>query len=168
MLKRFLLRLQDMKTIGKLISGADEQAHIAGKQEPGAEHFVLSALSLEDGTAKRVFQKIGVDADRFRNAINQQYSDALRTIGISNVAYDMDQEPVEQNTMLHTSQPSGQALMKSLYAIKSQDKDRPLLGAHVIRVAAELERGIVARAFSVMDIDRGQLAKIAQEELELR
>lgn len=167
MIKRLMLRIRDMKTISKLISGADEQAGLNGEEKPGAEHFVLSALSLEDGSAERVFEKIGTDANKFRDAINQQYSDALSSIGISSEATETTPEPVESNKAVHNSQPSGQELMKSLYAIKQIDKDRPLLGAHVIGVAAEMERGVVARAFKVMGIDRRQLAKLAKEEWEL-
>ena len=166
MFKRLMLRFRDMKTISKLISGADEQANISGEEKPGAEHFVLSALSLEDGSAKRVFDKIGADANKFRDAIDQQYSDALSSIGIFREATETTPEPVESNKRVHNSQPSGQELMKSLYAIKQRDKNRPLLGAHVISVAAEMEHGVVARAFKVMDIDRGQLAKLAKKEWE--
>jgi len=166
MLKRFILRFRDMKTISKLISGADEQANSCGEEKPGAEHFVLSALSLDDGSANRVFQQIGADTNKFREAINQQYSDALSSIGISSEATETTPEPVEPNKVFHNSQPSGQELMKSLYAIKQRDKDRPLLGAHVIGVAAEMEHGVVARAFKVMGIDREQLAKLAKDEWE--
>lgn len=167
MFKRLLLRFQDMKTIGKLISGAEEEARTAGKVEPGAEHFVLSALSLEDGTAKSVFERMGVDDDAFRNAITQQYADALKFINIDSAAFDMDQVGVETHKMFHVSQPSAQALMKSLYAVKQKDRDRPLLGAHVIEVATRFEHGIVARAFSVLGVDKKQLAAFAQEEMKL-
>ena len=166
MFKRFMLRFRDMKTISRLISGADEQANLNGEEKPGAEHFVLSALSLEDGSAKRVFDKFGADENKFRDAINQQYSDALSLIGLSREVTETTPEPVETNKMLHNSQPSGQELMKSLYAIKQRDKDRPLLGAHVISVAAEMKQGVVARAFKVMGIDRVQIAKLAKDEWE--
>ncbi|GAA6136815.1 hypothetical protein NBRC116583_05620 [Arenicella sp. 4NH20-0111] len=166
MFKRLMLRFRDMKTISKLISGADEQAHISGEEKPGAEHFVLSALNLEDGSAKRVFEKIGADTNDFRGAIKQQYTDALSSIGINGVATDIHPDPVEPNIMLHNSQPSGQELMKSLYAIKQSDKNRPLLGAHVISVAAEMEHGVVARALKVMGVDRERLAKLAKNEIE--
>jgi len=166
MFKRFMLRFRDMKTISKLISGADEQANISGEEKPGAEHYVLSALNLEDGSAKRVFEKAGADASKFRESVKQQYSDALNSIGISSEATDIAPEPIEPNKMFHNSQPSGQELMKSLYAIKQRDKDRPLAGAHVISVAAEMEHGVVARALKVMGIDREQLAKLAKDECE--
>lgn len=167
MFKRLMLRFRDMKTLSKLISGADEQANMSGEENPGAEHYVLSALNLEDGSAKRVFEKFGADGKKFREAVNQQYTDALSSIGISSEATDIAPEPIESNKMLHNSQPSGEELMKSLYAIRQTDKDRPLVGAHVISVAAEMEHGVVARALKVMGIDREQLAKLAKDECEL-
>jgi hypothetical protein len=48
--------------------------------------------------------------------------------------------------MFHNSKPSGQAVMKELYALKKKDKDRPLLGAHVVGVVASMEHGVAARA----------------------
>lgn len=165
MFKRIMLRFRDMKNISKLISGAEEQAHINGKEEAGAEHFVLSALNLDDGTAKRVFERMDANAEKFKNAISQQYTDALFSIGIDS-ANEISSEPVQSNKVLHNSQPSGQALMKSLYALKQKDKHRPLLGAHVISVASEMEQGVVARAFRAMGVDSKQLACLIKEELE--
>ena len=166
MFKRLILRFRDMKTISKLITGADEQANIRGEEKPGAEHYVLAALNLEDGSAKRVFEKLGVDSSKFSEAIKQQYTDALSKIGISSEVTETVPEPVESNKIVHNSQPSGQELMKSLYAIKQRDKDRPLVSAHVISVVAGMEHGVVARAFKVMGIDREQLAKLAKDECE--
>ncbi len=166
MFKRILIRFRDMKTISQLISGADEQANISGEEKPGAEHYVLSALNLDDGSAKRIFESIGADSNKFREAIREQYSEALSFIGISPDATEIEPEPIKSNRMLHNSQPSGQELMKSLYALKQEDKEHPLLGAHVISVAAEMEHGVVARAFKVMGIGREQLAKSVKEELD--
>ncbi len=81
MFKRFRLRLRDMRTISKLISGADEQAHMMGEEKPGAEHYLLSALKLPDATAQRVFERMGTDPEKFKLAIKEQYSEALRNIG---------------------------------------------------------------------------------------
>ncbi|WP_103654362.1 Clp protease N-terminal domain-containing protein [Agarilytica rhodophyticola] len=163
MFNRVMLRFRDMKTISRLITGADEQAHISGEEMPGAEHFVLSALNLEDGSAKRVFDKIGIDTEKFKNAINQQYANALASIGIDN---KLIPEPLESNKILHNAQPSAQELMRSLYTLKKSDKLRPLLGVHVINAASKIEQGIVARAFKILAIDKEKLNYLIKEELE--
>ncbi len=166
MLKKIRLRIQDMKTISKLISGADEQAHISGEEEPGAEHFLLSALKMPEGSARRVFERVGADPDKFQEAIEKQYSDALKSVGINAESIDNDFEPVETKRMFHNSKPSGQAVMKKLYALKKQDKDRPLLGAHVVRVVANMEHGVAARALKAMGIVQADIDKAANEEIE--
>ncbi len=166
MFKRLKLRILDMKTIGKLISGADEQAHMNGEDEPGAEHFLLSALMLPDGTARRVFERIGADPEQFKIAIRKQYSDALSSIGIDEKTLADEPEPVTSSRILHNSKPSAQAVMKELYALKSHDKDRPLLGAHVVDVVARMKHGVAARSFKAMGVDQNSLCTAVKEELD--
>lgn len=165
MFRRLLLRFRDMKTIGKLIPGAEKQANMMGEEHPGAEHFVLSALNLEDGTAKRTFAKLGIDSEKFQNAINTQYDAALNSVGIRGQAMEIEPEPIKSDKILHHSKPSGQDLMKSLYALKKEDGKRPLQGAHVIIAAASIEHGVVPRAFNVLGVDRASLANAAREAL---
>ena len=166
MFGRILLRFHDIKTIGKLISGANKEANMLGEEKPGAEHFVLSALNLEDGTAKRIFERFCIDSGKFRDAIKAQYKEALSSVAISQRATEIDPEPIESDKIFHDSQPSGQNLMKSLYSLKKEDKERPLLGAHVIIVAAAIEHGVVPRVFKVLGVDQGLLVKAAREELD--
>ncbi len=163
MLKRILLRFQDIKTLGKLIPGAEQQAQTMGEEKPGAEHFVLSALDLEDGTAKRVFDRFGINANQFKAAVKTQYDEALHTLGIH--APDLEPEPIRSDKILLDSSPSGQSLMQSLYQLASKHKAIPLQSAHVIAVAADIDNGVVPRAFKVLGIDRTALAKAAREEI---
>jgi len=168
MFKRLRLRLRDMRTIGKLITGAEEQAHMMGEEKPGEEHYLLSALNLSDGTAKRVFERIGADPEKFKLAINEQYRDALSSIGINDVkVMEKIPDPVFSSNKIHNSKPSGQAVMKGLYALKQHDKDRPLLGVHVINVIANTEHGVVARAFKAMGIEKDIILSAIKKELEL-
>ncbi|MCU7928295.1 MAG: Clp protease N-terminal domain-containing protein [Candidatus Thiodiazotropha sp. (ex Dulcina madagascariensis)] len=166
MFKRIKLRILDMRTISKLISGADEEAHNNGEDKPGAEHYLLSALRLPDGTARRVFERIGVDPEQFQKAIEKQYSDALNAIGIDKGVLEDDPEPVKPDRLLHNSKPSGQSVMKKLYALKKGDKDRPLLGAHVISVIANMKHGVAARSLRAMGVDQAALATAAKEEID--
>lgn len=170
MFKRIRLRLKDMKTLNLLITGADEQANQLGQEEPGAEHFVLSALNLPDGSAKRAFAKIGENPDAFPNAflnaIKKQHSDALSSVGVSDESLPKDPEPIEQTKILHNSKPSGNMIVKRLYELKKKDKDRPILGAHVLLVATSLEHGIVPRALRAMGVEIADLAAAARSELK--
>lgn len=167
MFKRIKLRFQDMRTLGKLIPGADKEAHMMGEEEPGAEHFLLSALELPDGTAQRVFVRVGADPKQFRAAIKKQYSDALKAIGVDAKILEAEPEPVTSNRILHNAKPSGQAVMKELYALKCHDKDRPLLGAHVVDVVARMKFGVAARALKEMGVDQDAILTAVKEELDL-
>lgn len=166
MFKRLKLRLQDIRTVGRLISGADEQAHMSGEEQPGAEHFLLSALELPDGSAQRVFERVGADAGQFRAAIKKQYSDALSAIGVDAKIMAGEVEPVTSNRVLHSSKPSGRAMMKELYALKSHDRDRPLLGAQVVGVVAGMQQGVAARSLKAMGLDRDAVLSAVREELD--
>ncbi len=166
MFNKIRLRIKDMKTISKLISGADEHARISGEEEAGAEHYLLSALDMPEGSARRVFERVGADPDKFHEAIGKQYRDALKSVGIDVASIDNEPEPREAERMFHNSKPSGQAVMKELYALKKKDKDRPLLGAHVVGVVASMEHGVAARALRAMGIDQADIARAVNDELE--
>jgi len=156
-----------MKTINKLISGADEQAGICGEEEPGAEHFILSALNLPDGSAKRVLERLGADPSKFREAIKEQYNEPLRSVGINPDIIETHPEPIESKKVFHNSKPSGQHLIKSLYDLKQKDKDRPLLSAHVLSAVTKMDHGVAIRAFKILGINQGQLTRAVNEELDL-
>lgn len=166
MFKRLKLRFKDMKTISRLISGADEQARQLEEAEPGAEHFVLSALNLPDGSAQRIFDQIGIEPGGFAAAIKKQYTDALNAVGISDELIATDPEPLQSTQRFQNSKPSGQAVMKLLYKLKQNDKDRPILGAHVISVVAGMEHGVAARAFKTLAVEPDTITKAVQIELK--
>ncbi|MCG7947574.1 MAG: Clp protease N-terminal domain-containing protein [Candidatus Thiodiazotropha taylori] len=136
-----------------------------GEEKPGAEHFVLSALNLEDGTAKRAFERLGADSGKFQAAVEKQYSEALSHIGMDPPSLDIQPEPIETTKTFQESQASGQDLMKKLFALKQQDKQHPLLGAHVLCAVADMQHGVVSRAFRVMGIKPEQLIRCAREEI---
>ena len=71
------------RTIKTLCFGAEKLANANGQKEPGVEHFVLAALELPDGTARKAFERIHADPNSFRTAIAQQYEDALQNFGIA-------------------------------------------------------------------------------------
>ncbi|MCG8038362.1 MAG: hypothetical protein JAZ19_15125, partial [Candidatus Thiodiazotropha taylori] len=78
---------------------------------------------------------------------------------------DIQPEPIETTKTFQESQASGQDLMKKLFALKQQDKQHPLLGAHVLCAVADMQHGVVSRAFKVMGIKPEQLIRFAREEI---
>ena len=129
-------RLGDMATITNLCNAAERHANAEGKQEPGAEHFVLAALELPDGSAAAAMRRLQVDADSFRAAIEAQYAAALADAAIPAAVPAATAVAPQAGT--YRASASGQALMQELAA---QDKaGSPLLGAHVLLAASKAQR----------------------------
>jgi ATP-dependent Clp protease ATP-binding subunit ClpA len=82
MLNRVKARLGDIGTIKTLCERAEEHALQDQQREPGAEHFLLSAFDLPDGTARLAFERVAADPSALKRAIERQYGNALRSIGI--------------------------------------------------------------------------------------
>ncbi len=74
--------IQDVRTIKELLTGAEDIARRAGESQPGAEHLLLSALEMPEGSARRAFERVGADPDGFAPAVSAQHADALRAMGI--------------------------------------------------------------------------------------
>ena len=165
-------RFRDMRTIIALCSGAQKIANATGQKEPGAEHLVLSALELPDGTARKAFERIHTDPNSFRAAIARQYEDALHNIGIalpSDVAIADEATPVAPCKGLFKAQASFDTLMQTLKEVKNKehkaDSAAPLLGAHVILAATTAQYGVAARAFRAMGVDPTKLSEAARAEI---
>jgi len=173
MFKTIRQRFRDMGTIKTLCFEAEKLANADGQKEPGAEHFVLSALALPDGTARKAFERIDTDPDSFRAAIAQQYEDALQNLGIAlpHDAVNTDEAtPISTSIGPYKTQPSAQALMQTLtreIMVKEQkaDSTAPLLSAHVVLAATSAQYGVAARAFRAMGIDPTKLAEAATAEI---
>jgi hypothetical protein len=170
MFQRIRQRIRDMGTIKTLSLGAERHALRDGQQEPGAEHFLLSALELPDGSAHRAFERIHANPDGLSVAITQQHGDALRNIGVDPVcmaAIDDGAEPLASSRRLYQAKPSGQAVMQELAARRKLDKHDPLLGAHVVAVIASMRQGVTARALARMGIDLDSLGAAARDEISV-
>lgn len=158
-------RLQDMRTIKNLCESAESQARQAGQRQPGAEHYVLSALDLADGSARRVFQRLGADPDAYRAALASQHADALEKLGIDASSVP-DATPIGgAPPAMFDSQTSGQALMQALPEL-TRRLPAPLCGAHVLLAAAAMQHSTAARALRAMNLEPQALTHAAEEELQ--
>ncbi len=159
-------KIHDMKTISRLCQGAEKHANINGEEKPGAEHFMLSALDLPDGTARRVFKRLNIDPNGINQAIKQQHIDALNEIGIDHRSINIDlntPEVAKSNSKLYDAQPSAQVLMQELHK-RNKNRNTPLIGANVLEIIASMENGIAARTLRAMGIDSGTLKKAIESE----
>lgn len=164
MLKGLKAKLDDMATIRRLCERAEAHALRDQQREPGAEHFLLAALDLPDGTARLAFARAGADADALPAAIERQYADALGAIGLAADALP-DSAPPEP-TRLYRAAASGQQLMQDL--AESREDRGPLLGAHVVAAVAGLSQGVAARALRALGVDPVALKSAADEIVRSR
>ena len=84
MFQRIRDHFQSLSTLKQLCTGAENHARTQGHSAPGAEHFLLAALDLPDGSARRAFERLGQDPGAVPAAIEQQYRDALQGLGLGN------------------------------------------------------------------------------------
>lgn len=162
-------RKRDVRTINKLLTGAEAEAWRAGESLPGAEHLLLSAIALPDGSARRAFERVGADPDRLRGAIAAQHADALRGIGIQppdDAALDaaMGSDTPATAKVFHSNASARGAFQEASKLARSEGSSG-LVGAHVVAAVAQTEHGTASRALSEMGIDRASLADAAREEI---
>ncbi|AOF91749.1 Clp protease N-terminal domain-containing protein [Sinorhizobium sp. RAC02] len=161
MFNRIKARFESMSTIRALCEQAEQHARQDQQREPGAEHFMLAALDLPDGTARRAFEAVGADAAGFRPAIERQYGEALRLVGLDPAVsvHAAEPEPLPSRHGVFDAAPSGQAVMQRL--AEGRKEHNPLLGAHVVSVVAGMPHGVAARTLRVMGIDAKALQDAA-------
>ncbi|HEV7318195.1 MAG TPA: Clp protease N-terminal domain-containing protein [Ensifer sp.] len=150
-------KLNDMGTVKLLCERAETHALLDQQREPGAEHFLLAALDLPDGTARLAFEKVGAEPDALKAAIERQYADALRAIGL---AADVPAgTPMPAKPGLYQAASSGREIMQELAAGR---KDHgPLLGAHVVGLVAGMSHGVAARSLRALGVDPAHLKSAA-------
>ena len=61
--------LDDMRTIKGLLTEAERISREMGQEEPGAEHLLLAAAELPDGSGARALARVGTDAARIGEAL---------------------------------------------------------------------------------------------------
>lgn len=152
---------QGMNAIKTLVTGAEAHAEALGDASTGAEHLVLSALDLPDGSARRVFARVGADPDAFAGAIAESHDSALRQLGIEPVCAESLGAGSRRTPSLNES---AARVMRSA-ASRSRTNRPELLGAQVVAAAAELEHGTAARALRQLGIDRDELGVAAEWEI---
>lgn len=169
MFSKLKTRATAMKTIARLLTQAEEVARNGGAERPGAEHLVIAALQLPDGTAARTLERLGSSAADFSAALVAQEADDLARIGVQAASDRIDSELPQPSDPggVYRTEPSAQQLFQTA----GDDARRcggALVGAHVLRAAAALEHGSTARALRRMGIDRIELHAAASAELQAR
>jgi ATP-dependent Clp protease ATP-binding subunit ClpA len=163
MLQRLKQRIADMRTIKALCEAAERHANAMGEREPGPEHFLLAALDLPDGLARRAFAAAGGDPARLRAGITAAHDSALAAAGID-PAVLRGEAPVPRASGVYQAKGAMEAVMREL-ADWPRAAGEPLTGAHVAAVVASHPHGTAARALQATGIDAPALAAAARAEI---
>lgn len=156
---------KDVHTMKHLVEAVEREALADGGREWGAEHLVLAALALPEGSARRAFDRVGLDPGAYRAAIARQHDDALASIGIdpeSQPAPRVDRGPGRRLGLGGTA--NGRALFVAAGELARKGK-HPLCGAHIVLAATGLQLGIAARALDAVCTDRSALSQAAEAEI---
>lgn len=164
MFRQLQHRFQSMRTLSRLCTDAEAHARSRGQAAPGAEHFLLAAMDLPDGSARRAFESVGADPAAVGEAIERQYRDALQSVGVQVPLPAAAALQAPAAAGLYRTQPSGQELVQAL-ARSSKEQAGPLLGAHVVAVVASMPQGVAARALRALGIDAARLVAAARAQV---
>ncbi len=144
--------IEDIRTMEKLFTVAEEEAARAGETAPGAEYLVISALQLREGSARRSFERIGADPDAFRNAVMGQCEDTPISTDITS------KRPVRYGA-------SGRALFQEVVNLVREERSQ-IYGSYIVLVAAQIDHGAIRDILREIGVDRQELASAARTELD--
>jgi ATP-dependent Clp protease ATP-binding subunit ClpA len=160
---------REMRTIKNLLSGAERESRRGGDDLPGAEHLLVAAVDLPDGTAARALGRFGIDADSLRAALEQVHADALAGAGVQApgpVDAAADVASLAPASGVFRSTPQAQQVFRDAVALSKSSTPSRLLGAHVVAAVCALEHGTAARALSALGLDRSDLRAAALDEAD--
>lgn len=164
MLKGLKNAASTLKALKILCETALVEAEAEGLAEVGAEHFLLAAFELPDGTARNSFRSFAVDREGLRAAIQRHYAEALAAAGALPGAMPPPL-PITKSASPWATLPSsasGRAVLERL-SLKGPTGE-PLCGADVILAALAARRGVVPRLLAALGIPREALELAARTE----
>lgn len=170
MFNKLKQRFTDMGTIKALCEAAEAAANGDHQKQPGAEHFVLAALALPDGSAARVFRRLRVDGEDFRGALRDVHHQALEVAGVRPEEIDRSEQdvpPLPRPGGVYAAAPSGQAVLQELAALRQRGIVGPLLGVHVLEVVSAMQHGTTNKAFALLGHHQPSVMAAIQAETTL-
>ncbi len=155
--------VRDIRTIKRLLTGAEQEARSAGEEVPGPEHLLLSAAALPDGTAARALARVGTDAAALRSAVAAVHADALAGLGLETGPAPATSLAAPAAGPMRTS-PQAQQVFQRAVELSGRASPAGLRGVHVVAAVGELERGTAVRALRSVGVEPEQLLAAARAE----
>lgn len=170
-LRKIQGRKADMTTLSNTLTEAMAIAQRAGAANAGAEHLMMAALAMDDGTARQAFEAIDADPDGFAAAVEAALAAGLPDLempepvehepvdGRSPVVVDL---PLPTTRMTNVDATFESAIKATHYFHNLPEDGRRLCGAYFVAGIASIEHGVAARALSEMEIDAAGLISAAK------
>ncbi|MBD8869432.1 Clp protease N-terminal domain-containing protein [Nocardioides donggukensis] len=158
----FLRTREELRTVKRLLTQAEDEARAMGDDLPGPEHLVLAALALPDRTAVEALIAVGVDEDALRVALSTAQEHALLSVGAQ--PFELPEADLAPGTGPYRSTPQAQRTFRTAAALAKAERPHRLRGAHVVAAAAdESEHGTWARALWLLRVPPADLRAAALE-----
>jgi ATP-dependent Clp protease ATP-binding subunit ClpA len=116
-----------------------------------------------------LLERVGIDRQRLRTAIEEAHATALATVGIE-VEHSPDRTTQLRGpaTGAFRSTPQAQRVFQEAVALSKSSKPSRLKGAHVVAAICDLQHCTVARALTALGVDRDRLREAARAEARTR
>ena len=158
-LQKFKARKRDIQTLSAVIEDSLQKAALDGASIAGAHHLVLASLDMEDDVASRAFSHAGVSTSDFVEAVNALDAHELANLGLDALP---PTKPTPSSRVGKTD-ATFEAALQATHDFHNRASDyRRLTSGHILAGAASVERGVAARAFASLGIDRTKLIENCQ------
>lgn len=151
-------RLHDVGVIREVLERAEGLARSEGRDRPGAEHLVLAACDLPDGTAARALAAVGTTPDALAAAIRAVHAEALEAVRLHVDEQGLDAALPDGRAprgAYHSEVPLQEVFGRARELVAEERSH--LSGAWLLVAAAERHRGTLAQALRRLDVDRAEL-----------
>lgn len=160
-------RTADMRLLKALLEGAERYALSTGEQAPGAAHILAAACDLPDGSARRAFERAGLDAAQYKADLRGRHSETLRAHGLpATTAILADEGPAPPPRPIFDAAPSGQEVVRRLAETRSARRGRGMTAADVVAAIAQAPDRLVLQLLRRADIDPEALLSAARLEAD--
>ena len=159
---KFTRAWRDMRTMKTLFSETEAQADRLGDREPGLEHLLLASFALPDGTAARVFERLGSNRDALREAVIRVHGEALAAAGMTDAGVATSALSRPRTGPLRLTEPA-QAAFRNAVALAKSER-RPIVGADIVAAVATITHGTAARALESLGLVRSDVVDAARAE----
>ncbi len=157
-LRKLRDRKRDMSTLSNVLTESLAIAQRNNAEHAGAEHLMLAALNMNDGTARRAFERVDANPDDFAAAIDTQLGSAVPSLEMPETTADAN----DKAAMKLKPDATYDAAVKATHGFhNSAEANGPLSGAHFVAGIATIEHGSAARALKEMGIDPADLVEAA-------